>query len=248
MNNYIYGRRSVMEYLRSGRRAEKLYLQKGESHGLIKKIESMARDRKIPIVQTDRSKLSKMTGFKNHQGVVLLAEDFDYSTVEEILDSARQAGHDPFLLILDEITDPNNLGAIIRTAECAGVDGIIIPMRRSALVTESVEKTSSGATSYMKIAKVNNINMTIDQLKKENIWVYGAAGEAKQTLWETDFSGGLCFVIGSEGKGISALTKKKCDLLVSIPMFGHIESLNASVSAAIMIYEGLRQRNNSQAK
>ena len=246
MNNYIYGRRSVLEYLRSGREAEKLYLQKGEAHGSIQQIERLAREKKIVIVQTDQQKLSQMTDSKNHQGVVLLAEDFDYSTVEEILGQAREKGHDPFVLILDELTDPHNVGAIIRTAECAGIDGIIIPRRRSSLITEAVERTSSGATTYMKIAKVNNINMTIDQLKKENLWVYGAAGEASQSFWETDFSGGVCLVIGSEGEGIAALTKEKCDLLVSIPMFGHIESLNASVSAAVLMYEVVRQRTRGR--
>lgn len=242
MEDYIFGRRPVIEYLKSGRQPEKVYLAKGEKKGSINQIIHLVKQTDAVIVEVDRDKLDAMTGGQNHQGVAILASDFTYSSLEDILEAAKAAGHPPFLVMLDEITDPHNLGAIIRTAECCGVDGVIIPKRRSATVNSTVRRTSSGATAYQKICKVTNINQTIDRLKEENIWIYGADGEAKQSLWSTDFSGGCCLVIGNEGEGLARLTRDKCDVLVSIPMVGKIDSLNASASAAVLMYEVLRGR------
>ncbi len=242
MEEYICGRMPVLEYLKSGKGVEKLYVERGEKKGSIIKIIGMAKEAGAVIVELDKGKLTQMTNGAHHQGVALLAMSFEYSDLDEILESAMDAGHPPFLVLLDEITDPHNLGAIIRTAECCGVDGILIPKRRSALVNATAIRTSAGASAYQKIAKVGNINTTIDLLKKKNIWIYGAEGKSDKDLWHTDFSGGVCLVIGSEGKGLSKLTADKCDFMVSIPMLGKIESLNASVSAGILMYEVLRGR------
>lgn len=242
MTDYIFGRNAVLEQLKSGKEAEKLYVQKGKLQGVVHRIVGMAHDAKLPVIEVDQAKLDRMTEGGNHQGVALLATDFAYSSVEEILASAKAAGHAPFVVLLDELTDPHNVGAIIRSAACFGADGVLLPKRRAATVTSVVQKVSSGATSYVKIAKINNVNQTIDALKKENIWVYGAAGEAKQTLWKTNFSGGVCLVIGNEGKGLAELTRKKCDVLVSIPMTGPIDSLNASCAATVLMAEVYRGR------
>ncbi|MDY3052399.1 MAG: 23S rRNA (guanosine(2251)-2'-O)-methyltransferase RlmB [Ndongobacter sp.] len=245
MAEYIVGRNAVMEYLRSEKEAEKLFIQKGERQGSIHRIVALARERGLIIVECDAHKLNELAEGQAHQGVALFAQDYRYASISEMLSSAREKGHAPFLILLDEISDPHNLGAIVRTAECVGADGVIIPKRRAATVTSIVHKSAAGATTYMKIARVNNINQTIDLLKKENIWVYGAAGEASQSLWDTDFSGGVCLVIGNEGAGLSRLTREKCDALVSIPMVGQIESLNASASAAVLMYEVFRGRFRS---
>lgn len=243
MSDYIIGRNPILSYLESQGQADKLYIQKGNQKGAINKIIQRAKDLSLPITEVDKQKLDQLAQGQNHQGVVLLAPDFLYASLEEILNVAKEREEDPFLILLDEIKDPHNLGAIIRTAECVGAHGLIIPKRRSASVNATVHKTSSGATSFLKVAKVTNLNQCIEELKKENIWVYGAAGEAEQNLWQTDFSGGLCLVIGDEGKGISKLTRERCDFLVSIPMKGQTESLNASTSAAVLMYEVLRQRS-----
>ena len=242
MSEYIFGRNSVFEYLKGDGDAEKLYVQKGDRKGSIFRIIDMARKKNIIIVEIDGAKLDKMSEGQHHQGVALLAQDYKYSTVENILESAKRNGKEPFIVLLDGITDPHNLGAIIRTAECCGADGVLIPKRHAATITPTVHKTSAGATTFMKIAKIGNINQVIDQLKKEDIWIYGAAGEAKQGIWETNFDGGVCLVIGNEGEGLSRLTKEKCDVLVSIPMLGRIESLNASASAAVLMYEVLKSK------
>ncbi|MFR9279843.1 23S rRNA (guanosine(2251)-2'-O)-methyltransferase RlmB [Levyella massiliensis] len=242
MTDYIFGRNAVLEQLKSGKEAEKLYVQKGKLQGVVHRIVGMAHDAKLPVIEVDQAKLDRMTEGGNHQGVALLATDFAYSSVEDILASAKAEGHAPFVVLLDELTDPHNVGAIIRSAACFGADGVLLPKRRAATVTSVVQKVSSGATSYVKIAKINNVNQTIDALKKENIWVYGAAGEAKQTLWKTNFSDGVCLVIGNEGKGLAELTRKKCDVLVSIPMTGPIDSLNASCAATVLMAEVYRGR------
>lgn len=246
MEEYIYGRMPVLEYLKSGKGVEKLYIERGEKKGSIIRIIGLAKELGVVTVEIDKGKLTEMTNGAHHQGVALLAMNFEYSTLDEILEVAKKLGHQPFLIMLDEITDPHNLGAIIRTAECCGVDGILIPRRRSAVVNTTVIRTAAGATAYQKIAKVGNINTVIDKLKKENIWIYGAEGTSKQDLWHTDFSGGVCLIIGSEGKGLSKLTAEKCDFLISIPMLGKIESLNASVSAGIIMYEVLRGRQKGK--
>lgn len=242
MDDYIFGRNAVLEFLRSEKKGEKLYVQKGLHGSVLKEVYALAKQQRMPIIQADRSKLDKMAQGGNHQGLVLLAPGFEYASLESMLAHAEEAGHAPFLVLLDEVTDPHNLGAIIRTAECAGVDGVLIPKRRSASVTSVVHKTSAGADAYMRVGRVTNINQTIETLKKQNIWIYGAAGEADQDLWETNFSGGVCLVIGNEGKGLAPLTRSLCDQLVSIPMFGHVDSLNASTSASVLIYEVVRGR------
>lgn len=242
MSDYICGRRPVMEYLKAGKEPDKVYIQRGERKGSIHEILHLAKESGAVIVELDKEKLDRMSEGRNHQGVVILATDFAYADLDAVLAETQAAGRAPFLIILEEISDPHNLGAIIRTAECCGVDAVIIPKRRSAMVNETVQRTSSGATAYQKICRVTNINQTIDQLKKANIWVYGAAGEARQSFWATDFSGPCCLVIGNEGAGLSRLTREKCDVLVSIPMLGKIDSLNASASAAVLMYEVLRGR------
>ncbi len=246
MSDYIVGRNAVLEYLHGDGEADKLYIQKGERKGSIHRIITMAKDKGIVIVEVDQNKLNQFAEGQSHQGVALLAQDFVYSTLDEILQVSKDKGTAPFIILLDEITDPHNLGAIVRTAECAGADGILIPKRRSATVTSTVHKTSAGATTHMKIAKITNVNQTIDQLKKENIWVYGAAGEAKQSIWQTNFDGGVCLVIGNEGEGLGKLTKERCDVLVSIPMYGEMNSLNASASASILMYEVVRGRQQAE--
>lgn len=237
--NYIYGKNPVIEILKAGGDIDKIYMLKSVSD---KRIEAMAKDAGIVITRTDDKKLESMAGSKNHQGVVALVTDFKYSTIDEILAVAEEKGEKPFLLILDSIEDTHNLGAIIRSAECAGVHGIIIPKRRAATVNETVYKTSAGAVEYMKVAKVTNIANTIDQLKDKGLWIYGADMNGKENYFATNMTGSIGLVIGGENKGITPMIAKKCDVLVKIPMFGQISSLNASASAAILIYDIVRQR------
>lgn len=243
MSDYIYGKNSVVESLKIGQ-GEKLYIQRQDPNrrSSFGHVISLAKDLGLPIIELDRAKLDKMSEGGNHQGILLLSSGFSYSSLDDLFALAEARGEDPFFLLLDGITDPQNFGAIIRSAECVGVHGIIIPERRSVSVTSTVHKTSAGATSYMKVCQVTNLNQTIDQLKKRNVWVYGADMKGDKSLWETDFSGSCCIVIGSEGEGMHRLTREKCDFLVSIPMLGKINSLNASCSASILMYEVLRTR------
>lgn len=243
MSDYIIGRNAVIEYLNNKDGAEKLFIQKGELKGSVLKIIGIAKEQKLIIVEADKRKLDEMTENGNHQGVVLLASDYKYSSLNEIMESCENSERDPLVVILDEITDPHNLGAIIRTCEAAGANGVIIPKRRSATVTHTVHKTSAGATTYMKVAKVTNIVQTIETLKDNGFWIYGADGQADTAYTDIDYSGKVCLVIGNEGKGISQSVKKHCDMLSYIPMYGKTESLNASTSAAVYIYEVLRSRN-----
>ncbi len=246
MGDYIFGRNAVLEYLKQGGEAEKLFVAKDSMKGVVHRIVALARDQKLPVIETDQRKLERMAEGGNHQGVALLATQFHYAELDDMLQAAKKAGHAPLIILLDELTDPHNVGAIIRSAECVGADGVLLPIRRSATITSTVHKVSSGATSYVPIGRINNVNQTIDRLKKENIWVYGADSLAKQSFWKTDFSGGVCLVIGNEGKGLSELTRKKCDALVSIPLQGHLDSLNASCAATVLMYEVLRGRLESQ--
>lgn len=241
-SNYIEGRNPVLEALKSGREIEKIMIAKGTKEGSINKIVGIARDKKIMIQTVDRSKLDSMSDTNSHQGVIAVAASYIYKTVEDILELAKQKGEDPFIIILDEIEDPHNLGAIIRTAECAGAHGIIIPKRRSAGVTPTVLKTSAGAVEYIPIVKVTNISATIETLKKENIWIYGADMEGDGYYYEKDMTGPIGLVIGSEGSGMNRIVKEKCDFLVKIPMKGKVSSLNASVAASILTYDVVRQR------
>lgn len=243
-NEYIVeGRNAVLEALKSDREINKMLVQKGEKNGSIISIISLAKQKGIVIVETEKSKLDMISQTGHHQGIVIYTSPQKYCEVEDILNISKQKNEDPFIVILDEIEDPYNLGSIIRTCEVAGVHGVIIPKRRSALITSVVEKVSVGATNYLPIARVTNLAQTIDALKKENIWVIGTDMDAPNVQYNTDLTGPVALVIGSEGKGMGRLVKDKCDLLIKIPMFGKVTSLNAGVSAGICIYEVVRQRD-----
>ena len=242
INEYIEGRNAVIEALRAGRAIDKIYIAKGEVDQTLGHIASKARAQGVVVVETDRRKLDAMSQTHAHQGVVALCAVKDYCTVEDLLQRAEEKGEAPFLVMCDEISDPHNLGAIIRTAECVGAHGVIIPKRRSAGLTAVVDKASAGAAEHLPIARVPNLSAAIETLKKAGVWVYGAAAEGSSPLWNTDLTGSICLVIGSEGDGISRLVREHCDVLVSIPMKGEISSLNASAAAAVLMYEALRQR------
>lgn len=238
---YVVGRNPVLELLKANREIDKLYILKGELQGSIKKIVGMARGKGILIQEVDKSKLDLISEGNAHQGIAALVTGFKYSTIDEILSLANDRGEDPFVLILDGIEDPHNLGAIIRTAECAGVHGVIIPQRRAARINQTVYKSSAGAVEHMLVADVVNISDTITLLKDKGLWVYGADMDGESYYFNTSLEGAIALVIGNEGKGISRIVKEKCDVLVKIPMVGNISSLNASTSAAILIYEIKRQ-------
>ncbi|MGE5627761.1 MAG: 23S rRNA (guanosine(2251)-2'-O)-methyltransferase RlmB [Solirubrobacterales bacterium] len=244
----VEGRNAVIETLKSDRTIEQIFVAKGDVSGSINVIMALAKEKKIVVKEVDRKKLDQMTQTGSHQGVIAQVTPFVYSEVENIISYAKKRGEDPFIIILDEIEDPHNLGSIIRTAEACGVHGIIIPKRRNVGVTPVVYKSSAGACEHMRIAKVTNINSTIDMLKKAGIWVYGADMNAKEFCYNTDMKGPAALVIGSEGRGISKLTMSKCDVMVKIPMVGKISSLNASVAGGILIYEILKQRLKSDVK
>ncbi len=238
----IIGRNAVMELLKSDRTIESLYIANGHMEGSIKAIINIAREKGLVLKEVDRKKLDIMSGGTNHQGVIAQVTPYKYCEIPDMLNLAKKRGQDPFIVILDEIEDPHNLGSIIRTAELCGVHGIIIPKRRNVGITSTVYKCSVGAIEHMRIAKVTNINAAIDELKKEGLWIYGADIAGDEYSYEVNFSGPCAMVIGSEGRGISKLTLKKCDKLVKIPMIGKINSLNASVAGGIMMYEILKGR------
>ena len=238
----IEGRNAVMEALRAGRAIDKIYLAKGDVDKTLGHIASKARDLGCVVVETDRRKLDAMSVTHAHQGVIALASVRDYCSIADILEVARSRGEQPFVIICDEISDPQNLGAIIRTAECVGVHGIIIPKRRSAGLTATVGKASAGAAEHMAVAKVSNLINAIKELREAGLWVYGTAAEGSSPLWKTDLTGPICLVIGSEGDGMGRLVRENCDFLISIPMKGRLSSLNASASAAVVMYEVLRHR------
>ena len=238
----IEGRNAVIEALRAGETIDKIYLQKGETDKTLGHIASKARAAGVVVVEADRRKLDAMSRTHAHQGVIALAAVREYVSVESILDAARERGENPLLVVCDEISDPHNLGAIIRTAECAGAHGVIVPKRRSAGLTAVVAKTSAGAVSYLPVARVPNIAALLADLKKGGIWVFGAAAEGSVSLYDADLAGPAAIVIGSEGDGMTRLVRESCDFLVSIPMKGRISSLNASAAAAVLLYEALRQR------
>ena len=241
-DDQVEGRNSVIELLESGRDINKIFITEGERHGSINKIISMAKERKIIITEISKAKMNQMAQTENNQGVIAIVPPFDYCEVEDILEEAKKRNEKPFILILDEIEDPHNLGSIIRTAETAGVHGIIIPKRRSASVNATVNKVSAGAVEHMKIARVNNINETIKFLKENDIWIYGTDMQTDKYYYDEDFRGAVAIVIGSEGFGMNRLVKENCDFLVKIPMKGKITSLNAAVSAGIVMYEVVEQR------
>ena len=238
----IEGRNAVIEALRAGENIDKIFIQKGETDKTLGHIASRARAAGIVVVDADKRKLDGMSRTHAHQGVIALAAMREYVSVEEILAKAAEKNEQPLIVVCDEISDPHNLGAIIRTAECAGAHGIVIPKRRSAGLTAVVAKTSAGAVAHMPVARVANIPSLLKDLKKQGVWVFGTAAKGTTSLYEADLKGPAAIVIGSEGDGMTRLAEENCDFLVSIPMKGKLNSLNASAAAAILLYEAVRQR------
>ena len=241
-DDQVEGRNSVLELLETEKDINKIYVTRGEKQGSINKIIGRAKGKGIVLVEVDKTKLDEMSQTGNHQGVIAIVPPFEYCEVEDIIVEAKNKKESPFILILDGIEDPHNLGAIIRTAETARVHGVIIPKRRAASVNSTVNKVSAGAVEHMKIARVNNINDTIQYLKDNGLWIIGTDGKAENYYYEQDLTGPIALVIGSEGYGINRLVSENCDILVKIPMMGKITSLNASVSAGIVTYEIVKQR------
>ncbi len=241
-NDQIEGRNSVLELLESGKDINKIFVIRGEKHGSINKILAIAKERKIIVVEKDKKQMDEMAQEENYQGVIAIVPPFEYVEIEDILNTAKERQEDPFVLILDGIEDPHNLGSIIRTAETAGVHGIIIPKRRAASVNSTVNKTSAGAVEHMKIARVTNISDSIEELKQVGLWICGTDISAEKYYYNQDLTGPLGIVIGNEGKGISEKVKRNCDFNVKIPMKGKVTSLNAAVSTGIIVYEAVKQR------
>ncbi len=238
----VEGRNAVLELLESGKDINKIFVTRGEKHGSINKIIAIAKERKIIIVEKDKRQMEQMAQNQNYQGVIAIVPPFEYCEIEDILDRAKELNEDPFILILDGIEDPHNLGSIIRTAETAGVHGIIIPKRRAASVNSTVNKVSAGAVQYMKIARVTNITDAIEKLKESGLWICGTDINTDKYYYNQDLTGPIGIVIGNEGNGISEKVKKNCDFLVKIPMKGKVTSLNAAVSAGIIVYEVVKQK------
>ena len=239
--NLIEGRNPVLEALKSGREIDKLFVQSGQLEGSIRQIIAIARDKKILIKEVDKAKLDRMSATKSHQGVIASAALYKYYEVDDILEIAKEKAEDPFIVILDEITDPQNLGSILRSCDGAGVHGVIIPKRRAASLTPIIGKISAGAVEYVPVAKVTKLNQTMDYLKEKGLWIAGADASG-DPYYEKDMTGPLALVVGSEGKGLGKLIKENCDFIVGIPMAGKISSLNAAVSCAVVIFEAKKQR------
>lgn len=240
--NVIFGRNAVKELLASGRDIEKVYIQNGDREGSVNLLLGIAADRKLPIHEVDRTKLDSLACGGNHQGIIAIAAERNYASVEDILAYAEEKGEVPFIIVLDGVEDPHNLGALIRSAECAGAHGVIIPKRRAVGLTSTAVKASAGAAEHMRVAKVTNLASTIDELKERGLWFYAADMDGS-SYYDTDFSGGVALVMGSEGYGISRLVKEKCDFVVSIPLYGSVNSLNVSCAGAVLMTEVARQRN-----
>ncbi|MBQ9347445.1 MAG: 23S rRNA (guanosine(2251)-2'-O)-methyltransferase RlmB [Oscillibacter sp.] len=243
----IEGRNAVIEALRSGAALDKVYIQKGETDRTLGHIASKAREAGAVVVDADRRKLDVMSRTHAHQGVIALTSVREYVPVEDLLARAEARGEPPLLVVCDGITDPGNLGAILRAAECAGAHGVILPKRRSAGLTAVTAKTSAGAVAHIPAARVANLPALLKELKKQGVWVYGAAAEGTAPLYRTDLKGPAAIVIGSEGEGLSRLVRETCDALVSIPLRGKVESLNAGAAAAVLLYEAVRQRYGDEA-
>ncbi|NPV74181.1 MAG: 23S rRNA (guanosine(2251)-2'-O)-methyltransferase RlmB [Pelotomaculum sp.] len=241
MEDIIAGRNPVREALRANRPINKLLIAEGALTGSLREIYDLARERKIPVQRVERQHLSKLVPEASHQGVVALAAVREYVDVDDIL-AGVAPGEDPFLILLDEVHDPHNLGAILRTADAAGAHGIIIPRRRSAPLSRTVARSSAGAVEYVPVARVANIARTIELLKGKGLWVAGADPDGREVYWDARLDGPVALVIGGEGKGLGRLVKEKCDVLVRLPMSGRVNSLNASVAAALLSYEVVRQR------
>ncbi|MBR4720735.1 MAG: 23S rRNA (guanosine(2251)-2'-O)-methyltransferase RlmB [Clostridia bacterium] len=243
MENIIIGRNPVLEAIKSGREIDKIIVKKGEYEGSIVALIKKAKSLKIPVVEADKAKLESLANGGNHQGVIAFVAAHTYKDIKDMIREAKEKSKEPLIIILDKITDPHNFGSILRTANCAGADGVVISKRGNVGLSEVVAKTSAGAIEFTPVSKVTNIAETIELLKKEGFWIVGAEADG-QSMYETDLTGPVALVIGSEGEGISRLVKEKCDFLVKINMYGEINSLNASVAAGIMMYEIVRQKEN----
>ena len=240
--NIIFGRNAVKELLSGGRDIDKLFIQVGDREGSVNQLIGIASERKIPIIEAERSKLDSLCLGGHHQGIVAIAAERNYATIDEILAYAEERGEKPFIIILDGVEDPHNLGAIIRSAECSGAHGVIIPKRRAVGLTSTAAKASAGAIEHMRVAKVTNLAMTIDELKERGLWLYAADMDG-ESYYDTDLSGAVALVMGSEGFGISRLVKEKCDFTISIPLYGKVNSMNVSCAAAVLMTEVARQKN-----
>ena len=238
----IEGRNALTEALRSGRTIDKVFVAAGETDRGLQRLAAQAKDAGAVVVPVDRRKLDMMSQSHAHQGVIALVAAREYSSVDDILAEAQSRGESPLIVICDELSDPHNLGAILRSAECAGAHGVIIPKRRSVGLTAVVAKASAGAVEYMKVARVTNITAAIEDLKKKGVWIFGTAAEGSIPMYQADLKGPAAIVIGSEGDGMSRLVRESCDVTVHIPMNGRITSLNASAAASILLYEAVRQR------
>ena len=239
----IEGKNPVKELLNSDQTIEKIMIADGTNDNEIRALQKLARDKGIKVEFADRRALDKVSETGHHQGIIAIYSDFKYAELNDVIKSEKLKNKDLLFIILDEVLDPHNLGSVIRVAECAGASAVIIPNRRSATVNETVVRTSAGATAYMPVVKVSNLNQTIEELKKQNVWVYAADMDGAP-MTKTNLKGDIALVVGGEGTGVKKLTKQLCDAVVSIPMFGKVNSLNASVSAGIVLYEAVRQRIN----
>ena len=238
----LEGRNAIDEALKSGRTIDKVFVAAGDTDRSLQRLAAQAKEAGAVVVPVDRRKLDQMSTTRSHQGIIALAAAHVYYTIDDILEEAASRGEAPLIVICDELSDPHNLGAIMRSAECAGAHGVIIPKRRSVGLTATVAKASAGAVEYMKVARVTNINHTINELKEKGVWIYGTAAEGSVPMYKADLTGPAAIVIGNEGDGMSQLVRKNCDCLVHIPMKGKISSLNASAAASILLYEAVRQR------
>ena len=243
----LEGRNAITEALRAGRTIDKVFIADGEIDRGLQRLAAECKEAGAVIVPVDRRKLDMMSTTRSHQGIIAQAAAHEYATIDDILAEAEARGQAPLIVICDELSDPHNLGAIMRSAECAGAHGVIIPKRRSVGLTATVAKASAGAIEYMKVARVANINNAIHELKEKGVWIFGAAGEGSQPMYRADLTGPAAIVIGNEGDGMSQLVRKNCDMLIHIPMSGKITSLNASAAASILLYEAVRQRLNMGA-
>lgn len=238
----LEGRNALTEALRSGRTIDKVFIASGETDRGLQRLAAQAREAGAVVVPVDRRKLDAMSTTHAHQGVITLAAAHAYATIDDILEEAASRGENALIVICDELTDPYNLGAVLRSAECAGAHGVIIPKRRSVGLTAAVAKASAGAVEYMKVARVTNINNAITELKEKGVWIFGTAAEGSVPMYQADLTGPAAIVIGNEGEGMSPLVRKNCDVTVHIPMKGRISSLNASAAASVLLYEAVRQR------
>ncbi|MDD3156575.1 23S rRNA (guanosine(2251)-2'-O)-methyltransferase RlmB [Anaeromusa sp.] len=242
MEDVIAGRNSVGEALKSGRPLNKLFIAKGERQGSLRELAGIAKDKGILVQEVEPQRLAQLAPGQRHQGVVAMASPVEYAEVEDILAAAEAKGEAPLLVVLDELEDPHNLGAVLRSVDAAGAHGVIIPKRRSCPLSTTVAKTSAGAVEYVPVARVSNLAQTLDKLKKAGIWVAGCDMDGTENYFEASLKGPLALVIGGEGRGLGRLVKEHCDFLVRIPMQGHVNSLNASVACSLVLYEAVRQR------